>query len=206
MNINSIMKPIEAAIIGFTPNISEPFPTYVQYSRDNRVLRPVEASTLIEYAEKEGFYDVALEQYSECDVSLAKLDRFENDFRWLHFIVLQRFSWANELYNFNLSGIIESIKILKFTPEKRHKQVIIKQDFGSETHSNRKLMGYINLSDGLHYKGCDLFLINNGENMYTERGIGDMVIYPAWTPNYVSPIETGTRYALQVIASGPAFK
>ena len=203
MNINSIIKPKEATIIGISPEYGSSIPNYVEYSEDNRVLRPAEASTLIDYAEREGFIDEPLEQYSWCDISLVKLDKFQNDFRWIYFLIVQRFAWANQLYKFNLSGITENISILKFTPEKSHKQRIIKQDFTA--NPNRKLIGYINLSDGLQYKGGDLFLINNGENKVVERGIGDMVIYPAWTPNYISPIEKGSKYVILATASGTPF-
>ena len=55
------------------------------------------------------------------------------------------------------------------------------------------------------YEGGEL-LINNGQMVTTEKGIGNVTIFPSFLLHKVNPVVSGNRYTLVSWISGPVWK
>lgn len=192
------------------------FPSHVQWSEENRLLSVPECEWVIAHGEglPLGPASVGTPTEHRVDpatrcVSMNVLDH--SSVAWLYERIAQKISLANDhYYNFDLSGLIEPIQFLKYTPaegEKPNGHYTWHVDFGDAAMATRKLSVVVQLSPGVAYDGCQF-------RMYSDRGLqelsylgqGDAFMFPSWTPHSVAPITRGVRYALVAWIHGPRFR
>lgn len=192
------------------------FPSHVQWSEDNRMLSRAECEWIIARAESQPLGQASVGTPTEhrvdpatrC-VSMATLDGADCD--WLYEHIAKRVSWANDsLFNFDLSGLIEPVQFLKYTPaqgELPNGHYTWHVDFGEGAMATRKLSLVIQLSPGDAYDGCQFRMYSDrGAQELNYRGQGDAFMFPSWTPHSVAPITRGVRYALVAWIHGPRFR
>jgi len=219
---NATPKPNEVLLMGIAPPLQEAFPTHLVYSNADRIFTPPECAAIISVGESKGFssgrignikdgessVDESYRCVEVCNLTPTDVDATGQDIKWAFAKVAQRVSWANQKYGFHLSGFAEPWQLLKYTapedgrPAGHYKQ---HQDFGGGSSSIRKLSCVIQLSHITDYEGCRLHLQTNIDHEVPEVCQGDMIIFPSWTPHYVTPIQTGVRYAIAVWVGGPRF-
>lgn len=213
-------QPSEVMMWSVKPEEQPALPPYLTYAGVDRLLSPPECREIIRAAEQKemgpgtvgnGHNGAAHEDQSYRSVQTTGLhanDTHEGqDLKWLYARIIQRIAWANQAYRFHLSGCYETINYLQYdvAPDRQPGHYKMHQDFGGGHSSLRKLSAVIQLSDPSEYTGCRLHLITHEDAEIAEIGQGDMVVFPSWTPHYVTPIESGTRRALALWVSGPQF-
>lgn len=217
-------RPQEVMFLGFKPKEMPAFPSYQQYSGENRLLSPPECRAIIEAAERKQLRygtvgngtnvgdrdDPEYRSVSVCGLEPGDCDASGQDLRWLYMRVAQRVHWANEHWRFQISGFNESFQYLRYESHNKDNRppghYKMHQDFGGGYSSLRKLSVVIQLSDPSEYEGCRLSIVDNQIRELPEIGQGDMIIFPSWTPHFVSPITNGVRHALALWVTGEQFR
>lgn len=216
-------KPEEMLFFGIKPEEKPAFPTHQVYAGANRLLTPPECDQIVAIAEakglgygqvgngtNDGFHDnPEYRSVSTCSLFPNDMSERGQDLKWLYAKILQRVHWANANYRFTLCGLNESIHFLKYETSNKDGRppgrYNLHQDFGGGYSSLRKLSVVIQLSDPSEYEGCRLNLVHHETQEIREAGQGDMIIFPSWTPHFVTDITRGTRHALALWVSGPQF-
>jgi PKHD-type hydroxylase len=106
----------------------------------------------------------------------------------------------NELFKADISGFTESIQFTEYEGKGTHYDW--HPDLGPGKHK-RKLSIVVQLNGA--YEGGEL-LINNGQMVTTEKGIGNVTIFPSFLLHKVNPVVSGNRYTLVSWISGPVWK
>lgn len=198
----------------FAPDEQHAFPPYVRY--EGFLSRP-ECEEIIAVGEEQelgdgtignGGNDTWVHDPSYRTVKTRFLQADDERLGWL-FKKLERSVLATnrDHYHFALTGLLEGLTFLRYDAGEQPGHYKWHQDFGGGRSSLRKLSIVIQLSPPEDYEGCRLKLFNDME--YEPHGFheqGDTVIFPSWTPHMVTPLTQGTRYALAVWVSGPAFR
>ncbi len=188
------------------------FPPFVKYDGDSPIFSPEICQYLIDRAEDKGMRpgtignggnDTFYEDKEYRSVELAILD--SNDIGLSLRELRDRIEWTNnDFYQFDVHGLLEGVQILKYTEGNGHYRW--HQDYGGGYSSNRKLTVMVQLSDPEEYEGCRLKLFTQEEFEVPTLARGSGVIFPSWQPHCVTPITSGTRYALVAWVHGPRFR
>lgn len=206
------------AVLGFHPRQRPLFPSHVQWTGDNAMLSPPEVKAVVDFAESQKLYPgtigngggtQGIENPSYRSVETCSIP-VNDDLTWLYTRVMQKIEWANdEYYRFQLTGLTEPLGYLKYTPATDTKPAghyDWHQDFGGGPYSTRKLSLIIQLSNADEYDGCELNLCNEGPWTVQYKNAGDAIMFPSWTPHYVTPITRGVRKALVLWVHGEQFR
>lgn len=121
--------------------------------------------------------------------------------------ILERLPDLNSCYQFELFGadeVFKEIHILKYVEGNFHGEHL--DLAGYEEMCNRKLSLIVQLNPD--YEGGELVLYNSypEKPLTNSKQAGDAVVFPAWMPHEVRPVDYGTRYVLVVWLTGPKFR
>jgi len=110
-----------------------------------------------------------------------------------------------DYYGFNLSGLVEPFEILKYEGIKKsfYKKHI---DWSRMQIYERKLSIVVQLSDPSSYTGGDTNIYIGDPVQTLEKKQGTINIFPSFFLHEVTPVLTGTRYALVSWVSGPPWR
>jgi PKHD-type hydroxylase len=201
-----IIKPVEKP--AFVP--------FVQWSGENAMLSVPECEWLVARGEQAplAFASVGTPTIQRTELSTRCVESTaldEPDCDWLYTRIAERVQWANkDFFDFDLTGLIEPVQFLKYTPAKEEKpdgHYTWHVDFGEGAMATRKLSLIIQLSPPTAYDGCGLVM--NADRGPFEPGIngqGSAILFPSWSPHMVKPITRGIRYALVAWIHGPRFR
>lgn len=192
------------------------FPGFVQWSAGNEFLSRPECEWVIAHAEQQplGFATVGTptDRRTELTTRCVESCAFDApDAGWLYERIAQKIQLANrDYFEFDLTGLIEPVQFLKYTPaqdEKPDGHYVWHVDFGEGAMATRKLSLIIQLSPPEDYDGCRLVLnADRGPFESQILGRGHAIAFASWTPHMVTPITRGTRYALVCWVAGPRFR
>lgn len=104
-------------------------------------------------------------------------------------------------YRFDVRGFFEGAQIYEY-PEGGF--LDWHMDIARGYMSNRKLSMSVQLVDGDSYDGGNLEFMDFEET--GPRGIGDLIVFPAFLQHRVSAVTRGSRYAWVSWVHGPAFR
>lgn len=191
-------------------------PNFTDYYRYAQCFSPPECAELIRIAETKnmepGSVGIASGQTAVVDcairqVSTARLTA--EDVPWAFDNLVQKVTWANAEYRFDLNGLYENIGVMRYDPAAYGSPAghyNWHQDFGGGTASRRKISIVSLLSDPKDFDGGDLRLFTYHEQTADLSNKGDMVMFPSWTSHCVTDITRGVRYSLVAWVSGPRFR
>ena len=104
-------------------------------------------------------------------------------------------------YRFDVQGFFEGAQIYEY-PTGGY--LDWHMDIAKGYMSNRKLSMSVQLSDGADYDGGDLEFMDFEET--GPRGIGDLIVFPAFLQHRVSKLTRGARYAWVSWVHGPSYR
>jgi PKHD-type hydroxylase len=104
-------------------------------------------------------------------------------------------------YNFNIQGFFEGAQVYEY-PVGGH--LDWHMDIAKGYMSNRKLSMSVQLSDADDYEGGDLEFADFRET--APRGMGDLIVFPAFLRHRVTGITRGQRNCWVSWVHGPAFR
>jgi len=107
----------------------------------------------------------------------------------------------NQQYKFDIQGFFEGAQIYEY-PEGGF--LDWHMDIAKGYMSNRKLSMSVQLTDGSEYEGGNLEFMDFKET--GPRGIGDLIVFPAFLQHRVSKLTRGKRYAWVSWVHGPAYR
>jgi len=107
----------------------------------------------------------------------------------------------SQQYRFDVQGFFEGAQIYEY-PEGGF--LDWHMDIAKGYMSNRKLSMSVQLTDGAEYEGGDLEFMDFEET--GPRGIGDLIVFPAFLQHRVSRITRGKRYAWVSWVHGPSYR
>lgn len=192
-------------------------PHFEKYYRYPACFSPPECEELIRMAEAKGMVPgtigngqgaipVADPYYRQ--VLTARIT--PEDAQWAFDNLIQKATWANSAYQFNLNGLYEDIGIMRYDEPSAEQPVAghykWHQDFGGGIYSRRKMSIVGLLSSPADFLGGELHLFNESDEKAHFGNRGDMVMFPSWTPHCVTPLTHGRRYSLVAWVSGPRFR
>lgn len=191
-------------------------PHFEKYYRYAACFSPPECAELIRLAEAKGMtpgsignglgsiphVDTAYRQ-----VVTARLT--PDDAQWAFDNLIQKTTWANVEYKFDLHGLYEDIGIMRYdepSAEQPAGHYNWHQDFGGGVFSRRKISIVGLLSSPTDFIGGELHLFNESDAVADLSQQGDMVMFPSWTPHCVTDVSHGVRYSLVAWVSGARFR
>ena len=103
---------------------------------------------------------------------------------------------------------LDKIEILQFTEYSSETADHYKKHIDTlmRSYGYRKLSFSVQLTNPDEYKGGDLNIYTQEDPMVLSRDQGSLVAFPSFRLHEVTPIESGTRYALVGWVLGPKFK
>jgi len=107
----------------------------------------------------------------------------------------------SQQYKFDIQGFFEGAQIYEY-PEGGF--LNWHMDIAKGYMSNRKLSMSVQLTDGSEYEGGNLEFMDFKET--GPRGIGDLIVFPAFLQHRVSKLTRGKRYAWVSWVHGPAYR
>jgi len=107
----------------------------------------------------------------------------------------------NQQYKFDIQGFFEGAQIYEY-PEGGF--LNWHMDIAKGYMSNRKLSMSVQLTDGADYEGGNLEFMDFKET--GPRGIGDLIVFPAFLQHRVTKLTRGKRYAWVSWVHGPAYR
>ena len=107
----------------------------------------------------------------------------------------------DQQYKFDIQGFFEGAQIYEY-PEGGF--LNWHMDIAKGYMSNRKLSMSVQLTDGSEYEGGNLEFMDFKET--GPRGIGDLIVFPAFLQHRVSKLTRGKRYAWVSWVHGPAYR
>ena len=127
-----------------------------------------------------------------------------DDTRWIYDKIVNYAAVANqEMFGFDLTGLRDTIQLTLYEEENqgRYDNHI---DLGAnDEYSCRKLSVSVQLSYPESYEGGNVVLDNKH---HFPRGVGDVMVFSAFTTHRVNPVTKGKRYSLVLWIYGPPFK
>lgn len=108
----------------------------------------------------------------------------------------------NEFFQFRLHEMIENIQYSVYNSEDNG-YYDWHTDMGSS--NNRKLSLVCHLSDPSEYEGGELQINMSGKSIDTEKGLGNIIIFPSYLVHRVTPVTKGVRRTLVLWVAGPPF-
>jgi PKHD-type hydroxylase len=123
---------------------------------------------------------------------------------WLYDKVQGMVLEANQVFNFNIHSIIDSIQYTEYYGGGGHYGWHM--DIGPGNINHRKISITIQLSDPDEYVGGDLELWTGQGQVNAPRSQGCAVLFPSFMLHRVTPVESGTRKSLVLWVGGGAYK
>ena len=106
-------------------------------------------------------------------------------------------------FGYEISGISHSLQLIRYdTSEDIAGHYNWHIDAGEGDFSRRKISLTVQLSDPSEYKGCDLEVMNHGQNILAPKEKGAVNLFPSYMPHRVTSIEEGVRYSLVIWVHG----
>ena len=196
------------------PSADDRFPGYYCIDKDNLPelrFAPEECDRLINLT-KQFYPSTASIGGSTENSKIVKQTRaatiyvLENDKenRWIYEKIANTVSIVNGLhFDYDISGITHGIQLIEYSSQeevKGHYDWHI--DAGNGQPSHRKISLTVQLSDPKDYTECNLIINNHGHEVIGSKERGSMHLFPSYMPHKVSPIASGTRYALVIWIHG----
>jgi PKHD-type hydroxylase len=123
---------------------------------------------------------------------------------WLYDKVQGMVLEANQVFNFNLHSIIDSIQYTEYYGGGGHYGWHM--DIGPGNINHRKISITIQLSDPDEYVGGDLELWTGQGQVNAPRSQGCAVLFPSFMLHRITPVESGTRKSLVLWVGGGTYK
>ena len=111
---------------------------------------------------------------------------------------------ANQIWNFNLYTIIDSIQYTEYLEGGGHYDWHV--DIGPGTINHRKISITIQLSDPDEYEGGDFEIWTGGEFKKLPRKKGSAILFPSFLMHRITPITKGVRKSLVLWVGGDSYK
>lgn len=108
---------------------------------------------------------------------------------------------ANNSFNYELTGLLESSALLRYTAPSNGYDWHV--DVSEDIESLRKISIIINLNDG--YEGGDFEMFSQGKTAI-KLGRGDVIAFSPFLPHRITPVTEGERWSLVAWVSGPCFR
>jgi len=120
---------------------------------------------------------------------------------WVDELLIHGAITANELFDFNITGILERPQLLRYkAPSAGYDWHL---DIGTGDHSTRKISISVCLNDD--YEGGELAFFMTGEqSIKPDAGTG--IAFPSFMPHRVTPVTKGERWALVCWITGEPFR
>lgn len=137
----------------------------------------------------------------------------KSNIKWIHhddlsYWVYDRIQYmvveANQIWNFNLHSIIDSIQYTEYLEGGGHYDWHI--DIGPGSINHRKVSITIQLSDSNEYEGGDFEIWTGGEFKKLPRKKGSAILFPSFLMHRVTPITKGVRKSLVLWVGGDSYK
>lgn len=113
---------------------------------------------------------------------------------------------ANKHYNYDLTGFMEHMQLLRYTEPKDGKSGGFynwHQDVGLGQLNTRKLTCIIQLTDPSEYEGCDVEVMGSGS---ISKQKGTLTIFPSFTHHMVTELTKGHRESIVAWVNGHPFR
>ena len=110
----------------------------------------------------------------------------------------------NELWDFNLHSVIDSIQYTEYYDDGGHYNWHV--DIGPRSINHRKISITVQLSDPEEYEGGDFELWTGGEFKTLPKSKGDAILFPSFLMHRITPITKGTRKSLVLWIGGGSYK
>lgn len=190
-------------------------PHFEKYYRYAACFSPPECAELIKMAEAKGMVPGTIGNGANSvpqidpayrQVMTARI--LPEDAQWAFDNLIQKVTWANAEYRFNLHGMYEDIGIMRYdepTAEQPAGHYRWHQDFGGGIYSRRKISIVSLLSSPTDFTGGELHLFNESDQAADLSQQGDMVMFPSWTSHCVTEVTKGQRYSLVAWVAGKRF-
>lgn len=111
---------------------------------------------------------------------------------------------ANQIWNFNLHTIIDSIQYTEYLEGGGHYDWHV--DIGPGSINHRKISITIQLSNSDEYEGGDFEIWTGGEFKKLPRKKGSAILFPSFLMHRVTPITKGVRKSLVLWVGGDSYK
>ena len=106
-------------------------------------------------------------------------------------------------FQYDIAGITHALQLIHYdTTGEVPGHYSWHVDTGPGTSAMRKISISVQLSDPNNYEGCDLTVMDHGNNVVGTKERGSFNIFPSYMPHMVSPITKGERYALVIWVHG----
>jgi predicted 2-oxoglutarate/Fe(II)-dependent dioxygenase YbiX len=79
-------------------------------------------------------------------------------------------------------------------------------DWSPHNNKKRKLSITIQLSDPSEYEGGEVEILDGPQSRTVTKDLGHATVFPSWAVHKVTPVTSGTRWALVAWATGKPFK
>ena len=112
------------------------------------------------------------------------------------------------IFNYDIEGIpdFEEVNFFEYN-SKTDDKYDWHHDIGSRINTcTRKISFSLQLSKSEDYEGGDLLFIPKIDTNLNIRKQGTLIIFPSWATHCITPITSGTRYAMVSWVHGPSFK
>lgn len=124
---------------------------------------------------------------------------------WLYEKLIKMAEEANEaLWKFDLRGVVDSIQYTEYEEDGGHYDWHV--DIGPATINHRKISMVVQLSQADDYEGGELMLWNGQIPTVAPKGIGNIMVFPAFMLHKVTPMTKGKRKSLVFWLGGGSYK
>jgi PKHD-type hydroxylase len=123
---------------------------------------------------------------------------------WLYDKIENMVVEANQIWNFNIHSVIDSIQYTEYLEGGGHYDWHI--DIGPGSINHRKISITIQLSDSADYEGGDFEIWTGGEFKKLQRKKGCGILFPSFLMHRVTPITRGVRKSLVLWVGGDSYK
>jgi PKHD-type hydroxylase len=123
---------------------------------------------------------------------------------WLYDRIQTMVLEANEIWQFQLNSIIDSIQYTEYYDNGGHYGWHM--DIGPHPINHRKISITIQLSNPDEYEGGDLELWTGIGQVLAPRSQGCAVLFPSFIQHRVTPVTKGTRKSLVLWVGGGSYK
>ena len=210
-NSLQIQKPVYNSIA--LPDVDRSFPGYLPINNDTfpaLMFTEEECDTIIQIAKNSYAVSASIggadRGHIAKQIRSAEIYDIANDAknRWIFDKVAKAVSVANAVhFKYEISNIPGSIQLIHYpsdTDVPGHYDWHV--DAGPGHPATRKISFTAQLSKSSDYTGCDLVVDDHGNKIQAFRDRGSISLFPSYMPHVVTPIESGSRYALVIWVHG----
>ena len=128
----------------------------------------------------------------------------DNTSAWVYDKIQSMVLEANQVWNFNLYSIIDSIQYTEYYADGGHYDWHM--DIGPNSINHRKISITIQLSDPNEYDGGDLEIWTGQGLVNVPRSQGSATLFPSFMIHRITPITKGVRKSLVLWVGGDHYK